>query len=97
MLIEYPRANHAFDSRALTPAVQLPRAQTTRNCRTIELEDGLLVNARTKEPFTYNDRCVERGVTVAYDEQAATAAKQAVRELVIAVLKPSAVATTTHP
>ncbi|AOY97131.1 carboxymethylenebutenolidase [Cupriavidus sp. USMAA2-4] len=97
MLIEYPRANHAFDSRALTPAVQLPRAQTTRNCRTMELENGLLVNARTGKPFTYDDPCVERGVTVGYDEQAASEAKQAIHELVITVLKPDVVATVTRP
>jgi dienelactone hydrolase len=97
MLIEYPKANHGFDARAFRQAVQFPRAQTTRNCRTIELENGVLVNARTGEPFTYNDPCVERGVTVAYDEQAAREAMQAVHELVIAVLKPSVVAATTHP
>ncbi|GAA7763689.1 MAG: carboxymethylenebutenolidase [Burkholderiaceae bacterium] len=97
MLIEYPKANHAFDSRALASAVQLPRAQTTRHCRTVELENGLLVNAQTSKPFTYDDPCVERGVTVAYDEQAAREARQALHELVIAVLKPGAVATVTRP
>jgi len=97
MLTEYPRANHVFDSRALRQAVQLPQAQTTRNCRAIELENGLLVNARTRAPFTYSDPCIERGVTTAYDEQAASEAKRAVHELVTAVLKPGVVATTTHP
>jgi len=96
-LTEYPRANHVFDSTALTQPVQLPQAQTTRNCRIIEQENGLLVNARTREPFTYNDPCVERGVTTAYDEQAATEAKQAVHELVLTVLKPTVAASTTHP
>lgn len=97
MLIEYPRANHAFDARAISPAVQFPRAQTTRNCRTMEMENGLLVNARTGKPFTYDDPCVERGVTVGYDEQAASAAKQAIHELVITVLKPADAATVTRP
>ncbi|WP_233859771.1 dienelactone hydrolase family protein [Paraburkholderia sp. HD33-4] len=97
MLIEYPRANHAFDSRAFRQAVQLPQAQTTRNCRTIELGNGLLINARTGDPFTYNDPCVERGVTLAYDDQAASEAREAVHELVIAVLKPSVVARKSNP
>jgi dienelactone hydrolase len=96
-LTEYSKANHLFDSLALRQAVQLPQAQTTRNCKAIELEKGLLVNSRTREPFTYNDPCVERGVTTAYDEQAAREAKQAVHELVVAVLKPSVAASTTQP
>jgi dienelactone hydrolase len=96
-LTEYPKANHFFDSLALRQAVQLPQAQTTRNCKAIELENGLLVNARTKEHFTYHDPCVERGATTAYDEQAATEAKQAVHEIVVAVLKPTVAASTTHP
>ena len=96
-LTEYPRANHLFDSAALRQPVQLPQAQTTRNCRTIEQENGLLVNARTREPFTYNDPCVERGVTTAYDEQAAREVKQAVHEIVMTVLKPSVAASTAHP
>ncbi|WP_232072216.1 dienelactone hydrolase family protein [Paraburkholderia pallida] len=96
-LTEYPGASHAFDSAALTQPVQFPKAQTTRNCRTIEQENGLLVNARTGEPFTYNDPCVEHGVTTAYDEQAARAAKQAVHEIVVTVLKPSVAASAAHP
>ncbi|QCP50278.1 carboxymethylenebutenolidase [Trinickia violacea] len=96
-LTEYARANHVFDSVALRQPVQLPQAQTTRNCRTIEQENGLLVNARTREPFTYNDPCVERGVTTAYDEQAAREAKQAVHEIVVKVLKPSVAASTARP
>jgi hypothetical protein len=61
------------------------------------LKNGLLVNARTREPLTYNDPCVERGVTTAYDEKAAKEARQAVQELVVTVLKRSVTASTTHP
>jgi dienelactone hydrolase len=96
-LTEYPGANHAFDSLALRQPVQLPQAQTTRNCRAIEQENGLLVNAMTREPFTYNDPCVERGVTTAYDEQAARKAKQAVHEIVAEVLKANVAVSTTRP
>jgi dienelactone hydrolase len=96
-LDEYPGASHVFDSLALRQPVQLPQAQTTRNCRIIELESGLLVNAETKQPFTYNDPCVERGVTTAYDEHAAKASKQAVHELVETVLKPNVTTSAPHP
>lgn len=96
-LTAYAGANHQFDSMALRPPVQLPQAQTTRNCRTIELENGLLVNAKTQESFSYNDQCVERGVTVGYDEPAARQARQAVHEIVMRVLAPSSSASTTRP
>jgi dienelactone hydrolase len=96
-LDEYPGASHVFDSISLRDAVQLPQAQTTRNCRTIELENGLLVNAKTRKPFTYNDPCVERGVTTAYDEQAAKASRRAVHEIVEAVLKPNVASSAIHP
>jgi len=87
-LIEYAGASHVFDGRALKQPQQLPQAQTTRNCRTVEVENGRLVNAETKQPFSYSDSCVERGTTIAYDENAAIKAKEAVGEIVKAVLKP---------
>lgn len=96
-LTEYPKANHVFDAVALRQPLQLPQAQTTRNCRIVELENGLLVNARTREPFTYSDPCIEHGVTLAYDEQAAKEAKQAVHEIVMTILKPVATASAAHP
>lgn len=87
-LTEYAGASHVFDGRALKQPQQLPQAQTTRNCRTVEVENGLLVNAVTRQPFSYSDSCVERGTTIAYDENAATRAKDAVGEIVKTVLKP---------
>lgn len=54
-----------------------------------EGEHGQLFNAKTKQPFSYGDPCVERGVTIAYDEEAATEARKAVEEFVAAMLKPA--------
>lgn len=45
-------------------------------------------NSRTKETFTYSDPCVERGATIAYDEQAYEAAQRALREFITATLAP---------
>ena len=87
-LTEYAGASHFFDARAFKQPQQLTQAQTTRNCRTVEVENGLLANAKTKQPFSYSDSCIERGTTIAYDENAATQAKAAVGEIVKAVLKP---------
>jgi hypothetical protein len=58
-----------------------PPAQATRNCRLEEVADGIVVNSQTKQRFTYNDPCVERGATVAYDEQAHKSSLQAVEEI----------------
>ncbi|MEX3927180.1 dienelactone hydrolase family protein [Paraburkholderia sp. BR10936] len=87
-LTEYAGASHFFDARALRQPQQLSQAQTTRNCRTVEVENGLLVDTTTKQPFSYSDACIERGTTIAYDENAAASAKEAVGGIVRAVLKP---------
>ncbi|WP_233887161.1 dienelactone hydrolase family protein [Paraburkholderia flagellata] len=87
-LTEYAGAGHFFDARALKQPQQLSQAQTTRNCRFVEVENGLLVNAKTRQPFSYSDSCIERGATIVYDENAAPKAKAAVGEIVSAVLKP---------
>jgi hypothetical protein len=67
--------------------LKLPDAQTTRNCRLEEIADGIVVNSQTKQRFTYSDPCVERGVTVAYQEEAHKASIQAVKEILSANLK----------
>jgi len=85
-LTEFPGAQHVFDWAMLKTPVAMPQAQTTRRCRIEESTEGRLVNSETKLPFTYKDPCVERGVTIAYDPDAAAQARAAVRELVAAVL-----------
>ena len=67
--------------------LKLPDAQTTRNCRLEEIADGIVVNSQTKQRFTYNDPCVERGATVAYQEEAHKASVQAVKEVLGTNLK----------
>jgi hypothetical protein len=68
--------------------VKLEKAQTRRHCQLEESANGLIVNAKTQQPFTWRDACVEYGVTIAYDEKASTDATRAVREFVTTVLKP---------
>ena len=55
--------------------------------RAKEIADGIVVNSQTKQRFTYSDPCVERGVTVAYQEEAHKASIQAVKEILSANLK----------
>jgi dienelactone hydrolase len=86
-LTEYPGAHHVFDGVAFKVATKFPKVQTVRHCRIEEVSEGRLVNSETKQPFTYNDPCVERGVTMAYNAEAHAQAVQAVTELVNTVLR----------
>jgi dienelactone hydrolase len=86
-LAEYPGARHVFDWALLKTPLPMPKAQTVRRCTIEEAAEGRLVNAQTRQPFTFKGPCVERGVTIGYDAQAAAEARAAVKELVTAVLQ----------
>ncbi|WP_341317631.1 dienelactone hydrolase family protein [Paraburkholderia sp. IMGN_8] len=83
-LTEYPGAQHVFDWKALVEPLKLPKAQTTRNCQLSEAANGEIFNTKTNQPFTYQDPCVERGATMAYNQEASTKARAAIKELVTA-------------
>ena len=85
-LTEYPDANHAFDN-PLTKVTLAPRSQTTRRCTMKEEPAGVIINAVTKQPFTMQDPCVERGPHLGYNAAAATAATHTVKEFLQATLK----------
>jgi len=87
-LTEYAGAGHNFDNRALKTPLKLEKAQTTRRCECAEAEDGVIVNVKTKQPFTYADPCVEYGPTLAYNEKAFTEVRRAVKDFVTTTLKP---------
>jgi dienelactone hydrolase len=78
-LTEYPDAHHAFDNPLIKVGLA-PQSQTTRRCTMKEEPAGLIINAVTKQPFTMQDPCVERGPHVGYDAAATAAATQAVKE-----------------
>jgi dienelactone hydrolase len=79
-LTEYPGAHHAFDSRLLKTPVVAEKSQSTRSCQLAERQNGVIVNVKTGQAFTYADPCVELGPTVAYDEKGHAAAQKAVKE-----------------
>ena len=70
-LIEYPDAHHAYDMQQFLQPVKRAGAVTPRKCTLVEGDGGALVNAETKQPFTPADPCLEKGVTLAYQEAAA--------------------------
>jgi dienelactone hydrolase len=69
--IEYPGAYHVFDSPDRREQVKLPQASTVRNCRFVEAEGGSLINVVTRQPASADAPCIEKGVTIQYNEAAA--------------------------
>jgi dienelactone hydrolase len=87
-LTEYAGAGHVFDGRSFKTPLKLEKAPTSRRCELAEAENGVIVNVKTKQPFTWADPCVEYGPTVAYNEKASTEARRAVKDFVTTTLKP---------
>lgn len=79
-LTEYPGAYHRFDDLGLRTTTYLPLAQTLRHCVLEEKPVGKVVNQKTGLPFTPNDPCLERGVTVGLNAKAQSSSLRAVRE-----------------
>ncbi|GGC65779.1 dienelactone hydrolase family protein [Undibacterium terreum] len=88
VLTEYAGAGHVFDWQALKKPVKLEKAQRTGQCVLAEAQDGVIINAKTKQAFSYADPCVDLGPTIAYDEKASNEARRDVKNFVTAVLKP---------
>lgn len=93
-LTEYPGAPHTYDNFRLknddgTPILR-PQAQTLRNCELAEGADGVILNVKTGKPFDIRtDPCVQRGPHVGYDEAAASATREAVKEFLMATFRLS--------
>lgn len=82
-LTEYAGAHHAFDNPLYSPAVSLSDAVTTNHCSREERPGGEIINIGTAKPFSWSDRCVKRGATVAYDAAATGDATKAVKSFLI--------------
>jgi dienelactone hydrolase len=88
LLTEYPNAPHGFDNPlGAQPAAAVANAQSVRHCQVREEPQGLLINAVSRQPFNYNDPCVERGAHVGGDPAAAVAAKSAVKGVLATAFK----------
>jgi dienelactone hydrolase len=81
-LTEFPDAHHVFDSPLApkTPNV-LKGAQCVRACALKEEPLGIIINAETGQPFSYAEPCVQTGPHIGYNEAAAIATREAVKEL----------------
>ncbi|MGY4325607.1 dienelactone hydrolase [Bradyrhizobium sp. LB7.2] len=79
-LVEYPGAHHAFDNEIIPGTMQIAKAQTFRKCRFEEKSKGVIINGDTGQLATFEDPCIERGTTIAYDAEATEAARKDVVE-----------------
>ncbi|MGA3403872.1 MAG: dienelactone hydrolase family protein [Acetobacteraceae bacterium] len=75
-LIEYPGAYHLFDSPSARQPIKFPQVTTPRNCRFAEGDGGAIMNLATRQPASPNDACLEKGVTLQYNEAAARKAHE---------------------
>ena len=86
-LIEFPDAHHVFDNPLAPKTPTVLKAQTVRACKLKEEPLGIIINAETGEPFTYADPCVQTDPHIGYNEAAAAAAREAVKELLQTVFR----------
>ena len=86
-LTEYPNVWHAFDSPLGAALYVSKGGQTVRHCSIREEPQGLLINAATKQPFTYKDPCVELNPHLGTDLAATADAKTRVKTFLKSVLK----------
>jgi len=81
-LHELSNAHHVFDYKKLVKPYVLAKAQTTRACNLKEVNDGIIINAKSGERFTYNDSCVELGPTIAFNLPAYNKTKQELNDFI---------------
>lgn len=81
-LHELSNAHHVFDYKKLVKPYVLAKAQTIRSCNLKEVNDGIIINAKSGERFTYNDSCVELGPTIAFNLPAYNKTKQELHDFV---------------
>lgn len=89
VLTEYPDSEHAFDIGLLgvSSKVVSANAQTVRHCHIRESDGGVLMNADTREPFSYKDACVEFNPHVGGNPATAEQARKAVSDFLAALFK----------
>lgn len=83
-LTEIAGATHVYD-HPMKGRIALAQAFTLRKCSLAEGEGGRMFNAKTGQPFSFSDPCLEQGVTIQYDEAATKATRDAVKTLLASV------------
>ena len=83
-----PDAHHAYDNPLgpKTPTVARG-SQSTKECTLKEEPRGLVINAMTGQPFSYQDSCIKTDPHIGYNEAATIATRKAVTALLRTVFK----------
>lgn len=85
---EFPNAPHGYDNPlGKVPAVIAKDNQSVRNCKLLEGDGGVLINAATTRPFAYSDACVALDPAVGGDPEAREASRAEVAAFLRAVFK----------
>jgi dienelactone hydrolase len=82
-LTEYPDAHHSYDNPLGSKAPRVAKgSQSVRACKLKEEPLGTIINAETGQPFTYKDPSVQTDPHTGYNEAAANATRNAVKDFV---------------
>jgi dienelactone hydrolase len=87
VLVAYPGAHHGFDLHLAPPNLWLPNVQRGPTCDLEEQPGGIMVLARTGEPFTFSHPCIVRGATIGYHPEAHRQALADVKSFVRSALR----------
>ena len=68
-LTEFPNSDHSYDGPLTPNRLEIPKAQSTRNCIFVEDKPGNLINSESKAVFTYTDPCISTGAHVGYNAE----------------------------
>jgi dienelactone hydrolase len=68
-LTEFPNSDHSYDGPLTPNRLEIPKAQSTRNCIFVEDKPGNLINSESKAVFTYTDPCIATGAHVGYNAE----------------------------
>ena len=77
-LTEFPNSDHSYDGPLTPNRLEIPKAQSTRQCKFIEDKPGNIVNAESKAVFSYTDPCIAVGAHVGYNAESTRQTIQAV-------------------
>jgi dienelactone hydrolase len=87
-LIEMPDAHHSYDNPLGPKTPTLARgSESTKECVLKEEPNGVVINAKSGQPFSYKDACVTREPHIGSNEAAANATRKEVTALLRGVFK----------
>jgi dienelactone hydrolase len=95
-MTEYSGATHGYDDPSFKVRLNFAGASSVRNCSLAEGDGGQIINSQTGKPFAPSDPCIEKGVSLQYDEAATASTRGAVKAVLTSAFaaKPAAAAET---